>query len=81
VEDRLAAFVEARTVLEQAINRWQTCARPQYWVLSAGRAKWNQKMVTLYAVAASRTGWKNVVPPLVQSPLPPEVRPSALVPS
>ena len=49
---------------------------------SVGRARRvDQKMVTPYVLAASRTGWKKVVPPLVQSPLPPEVRPSAFVPS
>lgn len=30
------------------------------------------------ACIAFVTGWKNVVPPEVQSPLPPEVRPSAM---
>ena len=40
-----------------------------------------QYTVTPYALAASVTGWKNVVPPVLQLPLPPEVRPSALVPS
>jgi hypothetical protein len=38
-------------------------------------------MVTPYALTAARVGWKKVVPPLVQLPLPPEVRPSALVPA
>lgn len=32
------------------------------------------------ADSASVTGWKNVSPPEVQSPLPPEVRPIALLP-
>src|SRR4051794_14346422 len=31
--------------------------------------------------SASVTGWKNVVPPEVQLPLPPEVRPSAVDPA
>ena len=37
--------------------------------------------VVAEVLTASRTGWKKVVPPLVQSPLPPEVSPSAFVPS
>ena len=35
---------------------------------------------TPYTWSASVTGWKNVVPPRRQSPLPPEVRPTAEVP-
>ena len=31
-------------------------------------------------LSGSVTGWKNVVPPEVQLPLPPEVRPKAMVP-
>jgi hypothetical protein len=34
-------------------------------------------METPYAPRASVTGWKNVVPPVLQSPLPPEVMPIA----
>jgi hypothetical protein len=34
---------------------------------------------TPYADSAAVTGWKNVVPPVLQSPLPPEVRPTAAV--
>src|SRR6266511_3887282 len=58
-----------------------TAAWPGNWGPVGRARRIDQKMVTPYAVAASRTGWKKVVPPLVQSPLPPEVRPSALVPS
>jgi hypothetical protein len=36
---------------------------------------------TPYALSAGMTGWKNVVPPDLQSPLPPEVSPRAAVPS
>lgn len=39
-----------------------------------------QNTLTPYALSASVTGWKNVVPPLEQLPLPPEVRPSAVLP-
>src|SRR3954453_11506660 len=38
-------------------------------------------METPYALSASVTGWKNVVPPVLQLPLPPEVSPRAFVPS
>lgn len=39
-----------------------------------------QKTLTPYALSASVTGWKYVVPPEEQLPLPPEVRPIALEP-
>ena len=48
---------------------------------SAGWSRWDQYRETPYALSASVTGWKNVVPPVLQFPLPPEVRPRALVPS
>lgn len=40
-----------------------------------------QPRVTPKAASAVLTGWKKVVPPEVQSPLPPEVRPSAVLPA
>lgn len=40
----------------------------------------HQYTLTPYALSASTTGWKNVVPPEEQLPLPPEVRPTARVP-
>ena len=46
-----------------------------------GWSRWDQYRETPYALSASVTGWKNVVPPVLQLPLPPEVRPRALVPS
>ena len=39
-----------------------------------------QNTETPYALSASVTGWKNVVPPEEQLPLPPEVRPIARLP-
>ncbi len=39
-----------------------------------------QYTLTPYAFRASTTGWKKVVPPEEQLPLPPEVRPIARVP-
>jgi hypothetical protein len=40
----------------------------------------NQYTETPYTLSGSTTGWKYVVPPELQLPLPPEVRPSAVVP-
>jgi hypothetical protein len=40
-----------------------------------------QKTETPYTPSGSVTGWKNVVPPEEQLPLPPEVRPSAELPA
>ncbi len=37
-------------------------------------------MDTPYALSASVTGWKNVVPPVEQLPLPPDVMPRAVDP-
>ena len=41
----------------------------------------DQYTETPYTLSGSVTGWKNVVPPDEQLPLPPEVRPSAVVPA
>src|SRR4051794_22877334 len=40
-----------------------------------------QPMLAPRALSAAGTGWKKVSPPEEQSPLPPEVRPSAVLPS
>lgn len=45
-----------------------------------GGAVPGQNTLTPYALSASVTGWKKVVPPEEQLPLPPEVRPIARVP-
>lgn len=45
-----------------------------------GGVRTGQNTLTPYALSASVTGWKKVVPPVVQLPLPPEVRPIARVP-
>ncbi|GAA2950304.1 hypothetical protein GCM10020227_16700 [Streptomyces flavovirens] len=48
--------------------------------MEPGVRKGRQPISAPYAASASGTGWKKVVPPAEQSPLPPEVRPMAVSP-
>lgn len=55
-------------------------ALPKLWS-ARSPVRGHQKTLTPNLLSTSVTGWKNVVPPVRQSPLPPEVSPSATLPA
>lgn len=82
-EDEAPTTKPAPGVFRPGAGRCRTAVRtrgPARTRRARGAGTGRQFRVTPYALSASVTGWKNVVPPELQLPLPPEVRPTALLP-
>ncbi len=80
VRPRGTSATDRTDILSKAAGRTGAPAVDRWGLTGVRRCPPGQNTLTPYAFSASVTGWKKVVPPEVQLPLPPEVRPIARVP-